>query len=53
MNTKRQETFQSAQDFIADDYHASEMMETIARLREKYDLHMTLVRYVSDKQQTD
>ncbi len=29
-----------------DAHHASEMMKTIARLREKYDLHMTVERYV-------
>lgn len=29
-------------------YHASIMMKTIAELREKYDLHMTVERYVSD-----
>ncbi len=26
-------------------HHSSEMMKTIARLREKYDLHMTVERY--------
>ena len=30
-----------------DAHHASPMMETIATLREKYDLHMTVERYVS------
>ena len=30
-----------------DIHHASPMMEKIARLREKYDLHMTVERYVS------
>lgn len=30
-------------------HHASPMMETIARLREKYDLHMRVERYVTDK----
>lgn len=30
-----------------DGHHASPMMETIASLREKYDLHMTAERYVS------
>ena len=30
-----------------DVHHASPMMETIAALREKYDLHMTVERYVS------
>ncbi len=29
-------------------HHASPMMETIAVLREKYDLHMTVERYRSD-----
>ncbi len=29
-------------------HHASPMMKTIADLREKYDLHMTIERYVSD-----
>lgn len=28
-------------------HHASPMMETIAKLREKYDLHMTAERFVS------
>ena len=28
-------------------HHASPMMDTIAALREKYDLHMTVERYVS------
>ena len=30
-----------------DAHHASPMMETIANLREKYDLHMSLERFVS------
>lgn len=30
-----------------DAHHASPMMETIAALREKYDLHMTVERFVS------
>lgn len=30
-------------------HHASPMMETIARLREKYDLHMRVERYVTDR----
>ena len=34
------------QDAI-DVHHASSMMATIAALREKYDLHMTVERYVS------
>ena len=32
-----------------DVHHASDMMKTIAQLREKYDLHMTIERYVSDE----
>lgn len=31
-----------------DRHHASPMMETIAQLREKYDLHMRAERYVTD-----
>ena len=31
-----------------DKHHASPMMKTIAELREKYDLHMRIERYVSD-----
>ena len=34
-------------------HHASPMMETIARLREKYDLHMKAERYIHDDTQTD
>ena len=30
-------------------HHASPMMEKISKLREKYDLHMTVERYVSDE----
>ena len=30
-----------------DEHHKSPMMETIAKLREKYDLHMTVERFVS------
>lgn len=30
-----------------DAHHASPMMQTIAALREKYDLHMTVERYVN------
>ena len=33
-----------------DIHHASPMMETIAALREKYDLHMRVERYVSDNE---
>ena len=32
-----------------DAHHASPMMGTIAALREKYDLHMTAERYVSEE----
>ncbi len=32
-----------------DMHHASPMMKTIAELRDKYDLHMTIERYVSDE----
>lgn len=32
-----------------DRHHASPMMEKIAELREKYDLHMRVERYVSDE----
>ena len=31
-----------------DTHHASAMMQTIANLREKYDLHMSVERYVYD-----
>lgn len=31
-----------------DIHHSSPMMATIAALREKYDLHMTVERYISD-----
>ena len=31
-----------------DKHHATPMMGTIARLREKYDLHMTVERFISD-----
>ena len=30
-------------------HHASPMMETVAQLREKYDLHMRVERYVTDQ----
>ena len=30
-------------------HHASPMMKTIAELRDKYDLHMTVERFVSDE----
>ncbi len=29
-------------------HHATPMMKTIAELREKYDLHMTIERFISD-----
>ncbi len=32
-----------------DIHHASPMMKTIAELRDKYDLHMTVERFVSDE----
>ena len=34
-------------------HHASPMMETITRLREKYDLHMKVERFIRDDVQTD
>lgn len=36
-----------------DAHHASPMMNTIAELRDKYDLHMTVERYVSDDNMPD
>ena len=33
-------------------HHASPMMQTIAALRDKYDLHMRVERYVSDDEKT-
>ncbi len=33
-----------------DRHHASAMMNEIAKLREKYDLHMTVERYISDEE---
>jgi quinol monooxygenase YgiN len=36
-----------------DAHHASPMMKTIAELRDKYDLHMTVERYVSDDNMPD
>ncbi len=32
-----------------DEHHTSDMMQTIASLRDKYDLHMTVERFVSDE----
>lgn len=34
-------------------HHASPMMKTIVALREKYDLHMAVERYVSDSEMPD
>lgn len=34
-------------------HHASPMMETITRHREKYDLHMKVERFIRDDVQTD
>ena len=36
-----------------DEHHASPMMEHLAKLREKYDLHMTVERYVSNEYEAD
>ncbi|SEM10639.1 MULTISPECIES: putative quinol monooxygenase [unclassified Butyrivibrio] len=36
-----------------DAHHASPMMEQLAKLREKYDLHMTVERFVSDDYEGD
>lgn len=36
-----------------DVHHATPMMKTIMELREKYDLHMTVERYVEDSGTTD
>ena len=36
-----------------DIHHASPMMKKIAELREKYDLHMKVERFVGDETQTD
>ena len=36
-----------------DEHHASPMMKQIAALREKYDLHMTVERFVSDEYEAD
>ena len=33
-----------------DKHHASSMMNEIAELREKYDLHMSVERYISDSE---
>lgn len=36
-----------------DAHHASPMMRQLAELRDKYDLHMTVERYVSEKYKAD
>lgn len=36
-----------------DAHHASPMMEQLAKLREKYDLHMKVERFVSDEYEAD
>ena len=36
-----------------DAHHASEMMKQLAKLRDKYDLHMTVERFVSDEYKPD
>lgn len=36
-----------------DAHHASPMMEQLAKLRDKYDLHMTVERFVSDEYEAD
>ena len=36
-----------------DAHHASPMMKQIAELREKYDLHMTVERFLSDEYEAD
>lgn len=36
-----------------DEHHASPMMKQLAELREKYDLHMTVERFVSDEYEGD
>lgn len=36
-----------------DAHHASPMMKQLAELREKYDLHMTVERFVSDDYEAD
>ena len=36
-----------------DAHHASPMMKQLAELREKYDLHMTVERFISDEYETD
>ena len=36
-----------------DAHHASSMMRQLAELREKYDLHMTIERFISDEYEAD
>ena len=36
-----------------DEHHASPMMEKLAGLREKYDLHMKIERFISDEYDSD
>jgi quinol monooxygenase YgiN len=36
-----------------DAHHASPMMKQLAELREKYDLHMTIERFISDDYEAD
>ena len=36
-----------------DAHHASPMMRQLAELREKYDLHMTIERFISDEYEAD
>ena len=36
-----------------DKHHASPMMSKLAQLRDKYDLHMTVERFVSDEYEAD
>ena len=36
-----------------DEHHASPMMKQLAELRDKYDLHMTVERFISDEYEAD
>ena len=36
-----------------DAHHASPMMRQLAELREKYDIHMTIERFISDEYEAD
>ena len=36
-----------------DAHHASPMMKQLAELRDKYDLHMSVERFVSDEYKSD